>query len=171
MLRPSQLEESRMRLIRPVVTLVAFALAPATARAQFANVDACSLLIPSEASKAIEVKVEAGVHLVEGSKGECVWTDGAVSDVGRRRVTLSIMAPAAFNRMKSSPALKTEPASGVGDEAFYVIPKGGGPILAVRKGGVFFQIKILNGFKAKPIGAAEVQARELALGAAAAGRA
>jgi hypothetical protein len=160
-----------MRLVLPLVTLAAFAVGPVATHAQFANVDACSLLTAPEVSTAIEVPVDKGHHLIEPSKGECWWSDATTADPDHRRVTLSIMAPVAFNNMKSSPRLTTEPISGVGDEAFYVLPKGAGPILVVRKGGVDFQIKILNGFKLKPLGADVVKARELVLAKAAAGRA
>lgn len=161
-----------MRPVFSLVMLAAFALVPVTAHAQFANVDACSLLTASEASTAIGAPANQGHHLIEPSKGECWWSDATTADPDHRRVTLSIIAPIAFNRMKSSPNLKTEVISGAGDEAYYVLPKGGGPILNVRKGGVDLQIKILNGFKVKPpLGADEVKARELVLAKAAAGRA
>jgi len=161
-----------MRLTGAFALFAGLVLPPAAARAQFANVDACSLLTSSEAGTAIEVTVNQGQHLVAGSKGECYWTDAASADPDHRRVTVSIIAPVAFDHTKASPTLKTEPASGVGDEAYYVLPKGGGPILNVRKGGTYFQIKILNGFKAKPpLSADAVKARELVLGKAAASKA
>jgi hypothetical protein len=161
-----------MRFVLPVVTLVALALGPVTARAQFANVDACTLLVPSEASTAIEVSVTQGHHITESTKSACSWSDAGSADPDHRRVTLSIEPPSVFASMKSSPRLKTEAVSGIGDEAYYIYPSGAGPILAVRKGGVAFQIKILNGFKVKPpLAAKEVKDRELALGKAAAGRA
>jgi hypothetical protein len=161
-----------MRFVLPVVTLGALALGPATAHAQFANVDACTLLVPSEASIAIEVPVTEGHYITETTKSACSWSDAGSADPDHRRVTLSIEPPSVFASMKSSPRLKTEAVSGIGDEAYYIYPSGAGPILAVRKGGVAFQIKILNGFKVKPpLAAKDVKDRELVLGKAAAGRA
>ena len=55
-----------------------------------------------------------------------------------------------FDRMKSVPNVKADPVSGVGNEAYYVDKKGAGILLAVRKGGVAFQLKVLNGSKVKP---------------------
>jgi hypothetical protein len=160
-----------MRLVGSLVSLAALAIVPA-ARAQFANVDACSLLTASEAGAAIDVGV-TGHHLMAGSKGECFWSDDTTADINHRRVTLSIIAQAAFDHTKTSPRLKTEPVAGVGDDAFYVSPGGGSvPIIDVKKGNVYFQIKILNGLKVKPpLKADDVKARELVLAKKAAGRA
>jgi hypothetical protein len=161
-----------MRVIGSLVSLAVFAFAP-TASAQFANVDACSLLTATEASAALEVPVQKGQHLMEPSKTACIWTDAAsISDIDHRRVSVSIMAQIAFDHTKTSPGLKTEPVSGVGDDAYYVLPKGGGPILNVKKGAVYIQIKVLNGLKAKPpLSEDAVKAKELTLAKAAAGRA
>ena len=57
-----------MRLVLPVVTLVAVALCPVTTRAQKADIDACSLLTASEASTAIGVTVTQGHHVIEPTK-------------------------------------------------------------------------------------------------------
>jgi hypothetical protein len=85
---------------------------------------------------------------------------------------LGIEALSVFANMKSSPRLKTAPVSGVGDEAYFIFPSGGDPILAVRKGAVAFQLKVLNGYKVKPhMAADDVKARELVLAKAAVGRA
>jgi hypothetical protein len=164
-------QELGMRFARALLSFAALAVVP-TAHAQFAKVDACSLLTTSQASTAIEAQVQQGQHLIEPSKGECIWTDGAKDDLDRRRVALSIMSQIAFDHTKASTSLKTERVSDVGDDAYYVLPKGGSPILNVRKGGVYFQIKVLNGLKVKPpLSADAVKARELVLGQAAAGKA
>ena len=160
-----------MRRFAPLASLLALAVFSTSSKAQFANVDACSLLTTSEAGKAIDVTVGKGQHLVAASKGECIWSDDPTSDLDHRRVTLSIMAQQAFDRMKSSALLKPEPAAGVGDEAYFVLASGSGPILIVRKGSAYFQLKVLNGFKVKPpLKPDEQKARELVLGKAAAAR-
>lgn len=134
----------------------------------FPDVDACSVLTLAQASTAIGVPVQAH-HLVEPRKGTCFWSDSPTGDADNRRVLVTIMTDAVYDHMKTSPALKTEPATSVAQDAFFVIPTGGDPILLVRKSGVPFQIKILNGFKVKPpLSPSEVKARELALANAAA---
>jgi hypothetical protein len=161
-----------MRLVLRLVTLVAVAVLPATAVAQLANVDACSLITASEAYTAIGVLTNQGHHLAEPHKDQCRWSDDTTAGPDHRRVALGIETLSVFANMKSSPRLKTESVSGIGDEAYFIFPSGGDPILAVRKGGVAFQLKVLNGYKIKPhLGAEEVKARELVLAAAAAGRA
>jgi hypothetical protein len=161
-----------MRLVLPLAALVAFGFGPATAVAQLANVDACSLITASEAYTAIGVLTNQGHHLAEPHKDQCRWTDDTTAGPDHRRVSLGIETLSVFNSMKSSPRLKTEAVSGVGNEAYFIFPSGGDPILAVRKGGVAFQLKVLNGYKIKPhLTADEVKARELVLAAAAAGRA
>jgi hypothetical protein len=161
-----------MRLVLPLATLVAVALCPVTAPAQIANVDACSLIIASEVNTAIGVPVQQGHHLAEPHKDQCRWSDDSTAGPDHRRVALGIETLSVFANMKSSPRLKTEPVSGVGDEAYFIFPTGGDPILAVRKGGVAFQVKVLNGYKVKPhLAPDDVKARELVLGGAAAGRA
>jgi hypothetical protein len=94
-----------MRLAGSLLSLAALAVVPA-ARAQFANVDACTLLTASETGTAMGVKANDGQHLVEPSKGECVWTDGAKDDLGHRRVALSIMS--ILNGLKVKPPLSAD---------------------------------------------------------------
>ncbi len=160
-----------MRLVLPAVTLVAVALCPVTTHAQKADIDACSLLTASEASTAIGVTVTQGHHVIEPHKDQCWWSDDATANADHRRVTLLIEDPSMFSRMKSIPNVKAEPVSGVGDEAYYVDTKGAGIVLAVKKGGVAFQLKVLNGSKVKPpIAPDDVKARELVLAKAAVGR-
>jgi hypothetical protein len=159
-----------MRLVLPTLTLLAVALGPAVVRAQRADVDACSLLTASEAGAAIERKVDTGHHLAEPHKDQCWWSDDATSNPDHRRVTLLIEDPSIFGRMKSLP--NTEPVSGVGEEAYYYDTKGAGILLAVRKGGVAFQLKVLNGSKTKPtLAPGDIKARELVLAKSAIGRA
>ena len=160
-----------MRLVLSLLSVATLAVVP-NAHAQFANVDACSLLTSSQAGTAIGAQAKPGQHLLEPSKGECIWTDGAKDDLDRRRVVLTIISQVAFDHTKTSPTLKTESVNGVGDDAYYVVPKGGAPILNVRKGGTYFQIKILNGFKVKPpLSADAIKTGELTLGKEAAGKA
>ncbi len=160
-----------MRHVLPIATLIAVALCPVTGHAQKASVDACSLLTASEASTAIGGTVTQGHHLMEPHKDQCWWSDDNTASSDHRRVTLLIEDPSMFDRMKSVPNVKADPVSGVGDEAYYADTKGAGILLAVRKGGVAFQLKVLNGSKVRPpIAPDDVKARELVLAKAAVGR-
>ena len=134
--------------------------------------NACSLLNQSEVGTALEVQSLPGKPVIAGSPKACIWSDSADASIGNRRVTLSITnSTAAFEIMKSSPRIKIEAVSGIGDEAFYEIPKDHeAPILQVRKGSSVFTLRILNGLKSKAFTLDEAKAKEATLARAAASR-
>jgi hypothetical protein len=131
--------------------------------------DACSLLTEAEASAALEAKSLPGKRLVESSPKACIWSDDAKQSFSNRRVTVQYITVAGFNFAKShdNPKIKIESVSGVGDEAYYEIFKSDSPFLAVRKGTLAIQVRILNGLKFKALSLDEEKARELALAKAA----
>ena len=157
-------------LLAGVVTLI-FGLS-GSHRTLAATSDACSLLTVSEVNSALEIQSLPGKPAFAGIPKACIWSDDADASISNRRVTLSInSSTTAFEIMKSSPRLTIEPASGIGDDAFYEIPKGSeAPLLQVRKGGSFFTLRILNGLKSKPFTHDEVKAKEATLAKAAVGR-
>ena len=137
-----------------------------------ASSDACSLLTVSEVNSAVGIQSLPGKPAVPGSPKACIWSDAADASISNRRVTLSITASTtAFELMKSSPRITIETVSGIGDEAFYEIPKDHeAPILQVRKGSSCFTLRILNGLKSKAFTLDEVKAKEATLAKEAAGR-
>lgn len=131
---------------------------------------ACSLLTVQEVSAALEVQSLPGKALF-GRSSACIWSDDAAQSINHRRVTLSIVnTTAVFNNMKTSPRLSTEPVTGIGDDAYYVLLKSESPQLAVRKGGNVIQIRVLDGLKEKPFTLAQQKAKEAALAKAAVAR-
>jgi hypothetical protein len=145
---------------------------PSFARAS-ASPEACALLSESDVSTALEVKSLAGTPPVAGNTKVCGWSDVAGNDINHRRVVLSITSADAFNSMKSrgGAPFTLEPVSGIGDEAFYEIPKSSeSPFLVVRKGSSAFTVRVLNGLKLKAFTRDEEKAKEAALGKAAAAR-
>jgi hypothetical protein len=137
-----------------------------------ATSDACSLLTVSEVNSALGIQSLSGKPAFAGSPKACIWSDAADTSSSNRHVTLSISASAtAFELIKSSPRITIETVSGIGDDAFYEIPKGSeAPILQVRKGGSFFTLRILNGLKSKSFTRDEVKAKEATLAKNAVGR-
>ncbi len=137
-----------------------------------ATSDACSLLTVGDVNAALEIQSLPGKPAVAGSPKMCVWSDAADIAAGNRSVTLSInSSTAAFNLIKSSPRITIETVSGIGDDAFFEIPKGNeAPILQVRKGGSFFTLRIVSSLKSKPLSRDDVKAKEAMLAKAAAGR-
>ncbi len=142
---------------------------PVAARAP-ADPDACALLTEEQVNAAIETKTLPGKHLVPTSTKECIWSEDAKPNTDHRRVTLTINTLTSFNLGKSTKGPKTEPVSGVGDEAYYIIFSGDAPMLVVRKGDSAFTVRILNGSKAKALSLDEEKARDLSLGKAAAAK-
>ena len=149
-----------------------YSVADALSLPAAATQDACALLTPGEVSAALEIQSLPGKPAFPGSTKACIWSDSADSSASNRSVTLSITSStAAFQIMKTSPRITIETVSGIGDEAFYEIPKGHeSPILQVRKGGSVFTLRILNSLKSKPFTTDEAKTKEATLAKDAAGR-
>ena len=136
-----------------------------------AEPDACSLLTEDQVSAAIEAKSQPGQHGGRSSTKSCMWSDDPNHAGDHRRVTLSLTTLTGFNVGKTVPRTTAEPVSGLGDEAYYMIYQShDAPTLVVRKGNSAFNIRLLNGLKAKELSEAEVKARELTLAKAAVGK-
>jgi len=137
-----------------------------------ADPEACALLTTAEVSKALDVTSVAGVRLVASSPEACIWSDDANHGGDHRRVTLSIMPLAGFQIGKSgaNKRITIEPASGIGDEAYYELFTADSPFLVVRKGNAAFNVRVLNGLKLKAFTLEEAKTKEADLAKAAASR-
>lgn len=145
-----------------------FAGGPSAAFARHvAPTDACALLTLQEVSAALEVTSQPGKHLTPTITTSCIWTDDTATSIDHRRVTLSIMRPQSFDLPRSSGAMKTTPAPGIGDDAYYLLYGSDSPQLMVRKGSVQFGVRILNGFKFKPFTLDQEKSKEATLAQAA----
>lgn len=132
--------------------------------------DACALLSEEQVSAAIEVKTLPGQHLLPVSTRQCIWSEDPKPNTDHRRVTLNITTVRSFTIGKSNPGLTIEPVTGVGDDAYYIIFRADAPTLVVRKGEASFDLRLLNGSKAKALSIDELKARELTLAKAAVGK-
>ena len=155
----------------PSVLLVATLVVVGGHRPTFARhgvpTDACALLTKEQVSAALEVTSLAGRHPFASITTSCIWSDDADASISNRRVTLSILRPRGFDMPRSGGAMKTAPASGVGDDAYYVLYGSASPQLMVRKGDAQFSVRVLNGLKFKPFTLDEEKAKEMALAQAA----
>lgn len=124
--------------------------------------DACALLTQAQVSAALEVPTLPGKHLGTTSTAVCIWSSDADASAGRR-VTLSIIPMATFDRGKDSPIIHTEPAQGVGDEAYFEVFKADSPFLVVRKGNAAFTVRIVNGLKLKAFTLEQERSKEVTL--------
>jgi len=129
--------------------------------------DACALLSDAQISAALEVTTFPGKHLGSTSTTTCIWSSDPTGSGDSRRVTLSIITVAAFDRGKSSPVIHTEPAQGVGDDAYYEVFRADSPFLVVRKGSVAFTVRVVNGLKLKAFTNDEERSKEKTLAQAA----
>jgi hypothetical protein len=148
-----------MRWIARSIALIGGVILMARASSLVAAGDACSILTQSQVSEALGTSVGAGAPIV--SPSACQW-------VGKGKIatlTITITQPlggkSAVDRFNAGKAggltgITREPASGVGDDAFYVYFSGttrAGLGLVVRKGSSAFEIRVY-GFdldKAKPV--------------------
>ncbi|HEY1804492.1 MAG TPA: hypothetical protein VGG45_08410 [Terracidiphilus sp.] len=116
--------------------LLVLALQAATGVAQ-SSTDACSLLTPAQVSAAVGAQVSAGVYMTPTFKATCNWTAPG------KIITLMTEGTDPFNAGKKplSPAIQIVPASGIGDDAYYVVT---GPMVALitRKGNTAFKTAV-----------------------------
>jgi hypothetical protein len=133
--------------------------------------DACALLTEADVSSALEIKSLPGKRLIASSPKACMWSDDPKAGLDHRRATAQYIAVAGFQFVKSrAGAITIESVSGIGDEAYYEIPKSDSPFLAVRKGDIAIQVRILNGLKLKPFTLEQEKTKEAALAKAAIAR-
>jgi hypothetical protein len=111
------------------------AAAVPAALAQSAD-DACSLLTQAQVSAAVGAQVGAGQYVMPTFKTTCTWS------VPGKIVTLMITTPATFAAGKTSPAYKVVSASGVGDDAYYVVTGGTMVSLITKKGNTAFKTSV-----------------------------
>jgi hypothetical protein len=123
--------------------------------------DACSLLTQAKVSAAVGAQVSAGAYMTPSFKTTCTWT--ATGKI----VTLMTEGVDVFQSGKTpiSPAMQIVPATGIGDDAYYVVT-GTLVSLVTKKGSAAFKISIyaklpLNTLEQMESGMAQQAASEL----------
>ena len=132
--------------IRPGAAMAAAILSVAMAPAANAAPpdDACSLLSQSQLSAALNATVGAGSYVTPTYKKTCIWNSAGDGTKGAKNVTLMLEGVDAFRAGKQTRQMKASsvtPASGIGDEAYY-LAVGGNVGLIVKKGNVAFKIAV-----------------------------
>jgi len=105
------------RFARALIAFVfLFVAAVFAAQAQSAS-DACSLLTPAQVSAVVGAQMSPGQYVTPTFKATCTWTAAG------KIVTLMTESVDAYNKGKTplSPAMQIVPASGIGDDAYYVV--------------------------------------------------
>jgi len=142
--------------------------APATvAPTETPVTDSCAVLTPAEISAVIGVPIDPGQHTLASSDIMCSWSETAASGDAAQKVVLNFTSLVSFQKEEaaSSRRIILTPASGIGDEAFYVTTEFG-TSLYVRKGST----AISFGIHDKSLAANKLMAKERALGLKAATR-
>ena len=144
-----------MRSRHAVLVFASLMFVAAAPAANAISDDACQLLTQQQVSAAVGVAVGAGSHVTPTYLKTCTWTaSGSGEDV--RDVTISFQSAPAFQGTKAmtesmvagakaekkGTTASVEPASGIGDDAFYATMGEGYTGLLVKKGNVSFKVAI-----------------------------
>ena len=103
------------------------------------SADACSLLSQAQVSAAVGKQVGAGAWVTPSFTATCTWTAPGVI------VTVMTEGVDKYQAGKTplSPAMQIVPASGIGDDAYYVV-SGTIVMLYTKKGNVAFKTSIYS---------------------------
>jgi len=128
--------------------------------------DACDVLTPVEVSSVIGVPIAAGKHIPASSTVMCAWSENGASDESATKVVLNYATLPYFDKEKAATGnVLVTPASGVGDDAFFVTSDFGSSLF-VRKGNTAIGFSVRD----RSLPADKVMAQERALGVKAAAR-
>ena len=116
-----------------------FVAAVFAAQAQSAG-DACSLLTSAQVSAVAGAQMSPGTYVTPTFKTTCTWTAAG------KIVTLMTESVDAYNKGKTSlnPAMQIVPASGIGDDAYYVVMAGKMVSLFVKKDSNAFKLTVYS---------------------------
>jgi hypothetical protein len=104
--------------------------------------DACALLAAPQVSSALGAVVGPGQPIVPNNTTVCTWREQGVPAGTERNVSVSLMTVKSFETGKTPmTGITKTPVSGVGDEAYFIEPRGMAAGLSVRKGDTCFQIR------------------------------
>ncbi len=96
--------------------------------------DACEVLTPAEIGAVLGVSIDPGKHIPASAKVMCGWAQTGQTGEAATKLMLHFATQPYFQKEKAASGNVTvTPASGIGDEAFYVTSEFG-TSLFVRKG-------------------------------------
>ena len=125
-----------LKPLGPFLAMLLVFAAPDAIKAQSAS-DACTLLTAAQVTAAVGAQVSAGTHVTPTFTATCTWTAPG------KIVTLMTEAVGPFNAGKKppSPAMQIVPATGIGDDAYYVVI-GNMVSLFTKKGNTAFKTTV-----------------------------
>jgi len=128
--------------------------------------DACQVLTPAEIGGVLGMSIDPGKHIPASSKAMCGWTQSGQTGEAATKLMLHFATQPYFQKEKAASGNVTvTPASGIGDEAFYVTSEFG-TSLFVSKGNTAIDFSIRD----KSLPQNDVMAKEKELGLKAAAR-
>ena len=131
------------RRVTTVALCIAAAAAGAVAQAASPD-DACALLVPAQVSGVAGEAFSPGTYVTPTFKTTCTWNATGNVTQGAKIITLMLEGADAFQAGKQkvqSKMLPGSPASGIGDDAYFV-GMGNMASLFVRKGSVAFKLSV-----------------------------
>jgi hypothetical protein len=95
----------------------------------------CAVLTPAEISEVLGISIDPGKNIPPSSTTMCSWSQTGVTGEAATKFVLSFATPNYFQKEKTptNPRVVASPATGIGDEAYYVTSEFG-ISLFVRKG-------------------------------------
>jgi hypothetical protein len=104
--------------------------------------DACALLTAAQVSSALGAVVGPGQPIMPNHTTLCTWREQGVPAGTERNITVSLMTVKSFDNGKTPmTGITKTPVSGVGDDAYFIEPRGMAAGLSVRKGDICFQVR------------------------------
>lgn len=128
--------------------------------------DSCALLTPNEVSDVVGVPIDPGKHVLRSSAIMCSWSQTGTNGESATKLIANFTSLDSFTKEKTptNPRVTATPATGIGDDAFYVTTEFG-ISLYTRKGATAFVFGIRD--KTHPPDQIKTQEKTLALKAAA----
>jgi hypothetical protein len=140
------MDSPRITALVAAAALFAPASGNASASAGTDGSDACTLLTSAQVSAVLGVRVQAGQHVVPDARSSCGWAAAGDPSLSSKRLVLTVMSGRAFESAKTPvKGASKRPATGVGDDAYYITTPPFGTALSVRKAESYFQVRI-SGF-------------------------
>jgi hypothetical protein len=107
--------------------------APLPTPAHTETTDSCQILTPAEISATLGIPIDPGHHVLPSSSIMCSWPQSGATGETAQKVVLNFTSLPSFQREKAATAVVITPATGIGDDAFYVT-NALGTSLFIKKG-------------------------------------
>jgi hypothetical protein len=120
-------------ILTATILLTGCRSAPLPAPSHAETTDSCQVLTPAEISTTLGIPIDPGHHVLASSSIMCSWPQTGATGEAAQKVVLNFTSLPSFQREKAATAVVITPATGIGDDAFYVTSSLG-TSLYIKKG-------------------------------------